>query len=101
MAYWCPTLQEADGTYAKKWLVLNVVEAGGRRKEPIGRVVIDLADFAGLDGQAHPVASLKHHAQLCVAACTRRSMRVRHCTHDAARAWVAGRAYAEGTRFRM
>lgn len=52
MTLWCPTLQEADGAYAKKWLVLNVVEAGGRKKEPVGRVVIDLAEFAGLEGQA-------------------------------------------------
>ncbi len=32
--------------------MLNVVEAGGRKKEPVGRVVIDLAEFAGLEGQA-------------------------------------------------
>lgn len=42
--------QDPQGGYAKKWMVLNVVEAGGaRKKEPIGRVVIDLAEFGNLD----------------------------------------------------
>ena len=42
-------LQDAHGGNAKKWLVLNVGEAGSRKKDPIGRVVIDLSEFAALD----------------------------------------------------
>lgn len=45
-------MQDAHGAYAKKWLILNVAEADGRKREPIGRVVIDLAEFASMgDGQ--------------------------------------------------
>ena len=54
-----PTLQEASGAYAKKWLVLNVAEAGSRKKEPVGRVVIDLAEFAKLDGQVRAWGSVQ------------------------------------------
>ena len=77
---WCPTLQEADGGYAKKWLVLNVVEAGGRKKEPLGRVVIDLAEFAGLEGQVSQSPGAGSCCRsLKIATCDRSSTHGQHC----------------------
>ncbi|KAK9805120.1 hypothetical protein WJX72_000185 [[Myrmecia] bisecta] len=44
----------AGGPFEKKWLILAVLEADGKPKgkEPLGRVVINLADYAAMDAQA-------------------------------------------------
>jgi hypothetical protein len=39
------------GIFYKKFLVLSVVEGKGRSKDPLGRVVIDLAEFAADNNQ--------------------------------------------------
>ena len=45
------------GPFEKKWLMLAVqdLEARGGAREPLGRVVVNLADFAAEDGRATQV----------------------------------------------
>lgn len=52
------------GPFDKKWLVLGIVEGDPRQrgKEPLGRVVINLADFAAEDARG---------TQTCAVACRR------------------------------
>ena len=42
------------GPFEKKWLMLAIqdLEARGSAREPLGRVVVNLADFAAEDGRA-------------------------------------------------
>lgn len=42
--------QEKEGRYGAKWCILALKEVGGRRKDPLGRVVLDLAEFAHASG---------------------------------------------------
>ena len=49
-----PPVQEGDGRYGSKWCILALKEVGGgpgpKRKEPLGRVVLDLAEFVDATG---------------------------------------------------
>ena len=56
---WPPPMQEDSGRgFGKKWLMLAVMEEGAKAgKEPLGRVVINLADFASDDGRAQQVGA--------------------------------------------
>ncbi len=42
--------QEKEGRYGAKWCILALKEVGGRRKDPLGRVVLDLAEFGHATG---------------------------------------------------
>jgi hypothetical protein len=52
------------GPFEKKWLVLGIVEGDpkARGKEPLGRVVVNLADYAAEDARG---------TQTCTVACRR------------------------------
>ena len=46
-----PSAQEKEGRYGAKWCILALKEVGGgKRKDPLGRVVLDLAEFAHATG---------------------------------------------------
>jgi hypothetical protein len=50
---WPCRAQEADGRYGPKWCILALKEVGGagpKRKEPLGRIVLDLSEFAHATG---------------------------------------------------
>lgn len=46
-------MQDAHGDgYEKKWLILAIMDGSRANKEPLGRVVINLADYAAEDDRA-------------------------------------------------
>lgn len=49
-----PKAQGGAGGYEKKWLILSILDGDGsaKAKEPLGRVVINLADYAADDDKA-------------------------------------------------